>query len=57
MNKYLIEILTALSIVIIVVLLVRMYSLETAFAVEGDADDAGEVDGAVEEVAAEEKAE
>ncbi len=35
MNKYLIEILTALAIVIIVLLLVRMYSLEnTALEIE-----------------------
>ncbi len=30
MNKYLIEILTALAIVVIVLLLVRMYALESA---------------------------
>ncbi len=36
MNKYLIEILTALAIVIIVLLLVRMYSLEnTALEITG----------------------
>ena len=44
MNKYLIEILTALAIVIIVTLLVRMYALEgQQLAVEADGEDLAEL--------------
>ena len=44
MNKYLIEILTALAIVIIVTLLVRMYALEGQhLAVEADDADPAEL--------------